>query len=179
MNCSENFTPRLRLWSAVRRDVLNIEFSSRWTRRRSKLCSSPSGGISTLLRRRLATGGSNHICRRAIPHLSRPTRFTIFSLAKIRRPSNFRHDSEVAQFPLWVTSANPHAPRSVVASEEAPARKLPRAGTKPSLHHGETIAAPKRFAIDEDPGGAEKAARNRSFAMLARDGLDFGIAYAC
>jgi len=47
MNCSENFTPRLRLWSTVRRDVLNIEFSSQWTRRRSKLCSSPSGGTST------------------------------------------------------------------------------------------------------------------------------------
>ena len=45
------------------------------------------------------------------------TRFTIFSLAKIRQPSNFRHDSEVAQFLLWATSANPHAPRSVVASE--------------------------------------------------------------
>jgi hypothetical protein len=29
MNCSENFTPRLRLWSTVRRDVLNIEFSNR------------------------------------------------------------------------------------------------------------------------------------------------------
>src|SRR5262249_1532326 len=38
----------------------------------------------------------------------------------IRRPSNFRHDSEIAQFLLWVTSANPHAPRSVVASEKVP-----------------------------------------------------------
>jgi hypothetical protein len=37
MNCSENFTPRLRLWSTVRKDVLNIEFSNQWTRRRSKL----------------------------------------------------------------------------------------------------------------------------------------------
>src|SRR5262249_57887934 len=69
MNCSENFTPRLQLWSTVRRDVLNIEFSNQWTRRRSKLCSGPSGEISTLSRRRLATGGSNHICRRAIPYL--------------------------------------------------------------------------------------------------------------
>jgi hypothetical protein len=37
MNCSENFTPRLRLWSTVRRDVLNIEFSNQWTRRRSEV----------------------------------------------------------------------------------------------------------------------------------------------
>ena len=68
MNCSENFTPHLRLWSTVRRDVLNIEFSNQSTRRRSKLCSSPSGGISTLSRRRLATGGSNHTCQRVTPH---------------------------------------------------------------------------------------------------------------
>ena len=28
MNCSKNFTPRLQLWSTVRWDALNIEFSS-------------------------------------------------------------------------------------------------------------------------------------------------------
>jgi hypothetical protein len=28
MNCSEGFTPRLRLWSTVRWDALDIEFSS-------------------------------------------------------------------------------------------------------------------------------------------------------
>jgi quinol monooxygenase YgiN len=32
--------------------------------------------------------GSNHICQRVTPHLLRHTRFTIFSLARVRRPSN-------------------------------------------------------------------------------------------
>jgi hypothetical protein len=49
--------------------ALNIEFSSRWTRPRLKLCSSPSGGTSMRSKPRLATRGSNHTCQRVIPHL--------------------------------------------------------------------------------------------------------------
>jgi hypothetical protein len=47
------------------------------------------------------------------------------------------------------------------------------------LNHGETIAAPKWFAIDEDPGRTEHPTGNDSFAMLARDSFDLGIVYAC
>jgi hypothetical protein len=58
-------------------------------------------------------------------------------------------------------------------------RNLPRAGGKPLLDHGETIAAPKWFAIDENPGRTEHPTGNDGFAMLARDGFDLGIVYAC
>jgi len=47
INCSKDFTLRLRLWSTAKWGALNIEFSSPYTRRRPKLCSSPSGGTST------------------------------------------------------------------------------------------------------------------------------------
>ena len=56
---------------------------------------------------------------------------------------------------------------------------LPRAGRKPLLNHGETIAAPKWFAIDENPGRTERPTGNDSFAMLARDSFDLGIVDAC
>src|SRR6516165_7492712 len=61
MNCSKDFTPHLRLWSTARWGALNIEFSSPQTRRRQKLCSSPSGGTSTRSRWRLATRGSSPV----------------------------------------------------------------------------------------------------------------------
>src|SRR5215475_6430480 len=85
-----------------------------------------------------------------------------------RQPASLVNPPQTARRRLSHVTLDPHPQR----------RELPRAATNPSLHHGETIAAPKRFAIDEDPRGAEHAARNRSFAMLARDSLDFGIAYA-
>ena len=71
------------------------------------------------------------------------------------------------------------APRVVVAFTDLRSfRNLPRTGRKPSLDHGETIAAPKRFAIYEDPRRTEHATGNCSFAMLARDSLHLGIVYA-
>src|SRR5208337_1605551 len=54
-------------------------------------------------------------------------------------------------------------------------RLLPWALGEPLLDHRQPIAAPKRLAVDEDPGRAEHPAGDRLFALLARDDLHLGI----